>query len=119
MISEIYYTVKEDLNESEIDKIALLFNQIINTLPDSLDNTFILEEQYFCGLKDINDIGKLFYLNTKQGNYMMNHMLQPYSFIIKSLLLSASKLTNKIVLFNSEEYKEEQLFSYFVNKKIA
>lgn len=119
MISEIYYQIKEDLTNEEIDKIAILFNNIINTIPDKLDSCYILEETKFCGLKDNYDIGNLFYLNTQSGYYMMNHMLQPYSFIIKSFMLSVSSITNKIVIFDAEKWNEEKLFSYFVNKNIA
>lgn len=119
MISEIYYSIQEDLTNNEIDKLTLLFNQIMNTLPNHLDNCFILKEDKLFCISDIKDIGQDFYLNTNKGSYLMNHMLQPYSFIIKVFLISAAKLCDKIILLGLKKYEEEQLYSYFINKKIA
>lgn len=119
MISEIHYIIKKDLTNEEIDKIALLFNHIINTIPDTLDNCVLLDENKFCGIRDNNNIGNLFYLNTIKGNYMMNHMLQPYSFIIKSFLISVTSITDNIIVLDTENWNNEKLFSYFINKKIA
>ena len=119
MISEIHYIIKEDLTNDEIDKLALLFNHIINTIPDSLDNSFILNKDKLAGIEDNNNIGQLFYLNTHKGIYVMNHMLQDYSFIIKSFLLCSKKISNKIIVLDDENWKKEELFSFFINKKIV